>query len=89
MSNLRVCLAWAPLLALSIVLAQLMNSVTVGYFEHPQMGPTTPLVDANMPQFNDSFLDAKDPALAMIGSMHIAVPPDRAGDNRLSLRIAP
>jgi hypothetical protein len=79
-----MCLPWAPLLALSIVLAQFMNSVTIGYFEHLQMGPTPRVVNTNVPQLNDRLLDAQRPALATVGAMRIALPPDRASDSRPS-----
>ena len=89
MSNLRGFLQWAPLLATTIVLAQMMNSVAVSYFERPRIVPTTPVVNTDIPQFDDRFLDAKAPAVAKVGSIRIAVPPDRASDNRSSPRTAP
>ncbi len=84
MSNLRGFLQWAPLLATTIVLAQMMNSVAVSYFERPRIVPTTPVVNTDIPQFDDRFLDAKprqSPRSAPYGSQSRPIAPatiDRA-----------
>jgi hypothetical protein len=89
MSSVRVCLSWAPLLVISIVLAQIMNSAFIRYLERPQEASTTPVVNTNMPHVDDRLLDATNPAVAMVGSMYVATAPDRAADNRLSTRTTP
>lgn len=86
---LRMCLSWAPPLVLSIVLAQIMNLAFMSYFERPHESAATPVVTTNMPHVDDWLLDAKNPAVARVGSMYVAIPPDRASDNRLSPGTAP
>src|SRR5260370_41574424 len=77
MSNIRGFLQWAPLLATTIVLAQMMNSVAVSYFERPRIVPTTPVVNTDIPQFDDRFLDAKGPGSRQ-GRLHTDRSPARS-----------
>jgi len=71
---------WAGLLLATIALAQFMNLVASGYFAHGQSEATAPVQAEVVPvdQPPDDWL----PVATRPGTPHVAVPPDRAADNR-------
>jgi len=70
MQNLCSVFQWTALVAATIVMAQVMNSVEFSYFEQVPAAATAPVATA------------RNAVPARVGSMWIAVPPDRASDNR-------
>ena len=57
-----------------------VDSVAVSYFETDPWALSPPVLEPAITQFDEPLLDAKDSAPAMVGSMWIAAPPDRASD---------
>jgi hypothetical protein len=77
---LRAMPRWAGLLVTTILLAQLMNMVVFGYFAHGQVD-TSPPVQAEPAAAEQPPIDWL-PVPTRLGVPRIAIPPDRAADNR-------
>jgi hypothetical protein len=71
---------WSALLLATILLARLMNMVVFRYFAYGQVD-TSPPVQAERAAAEQPPIDWL-PAPTRLGVPRIAIPPDRAADNR-------